>query len=75
MSAKPTPVCPPLPIKYFFDTQMMQTKMYCPLEKPVNGAIYSTSVFIKVFTNENVMARWLPTMVIPKGYKLEVVAK
>jgi hypothetical protein len=61
--------------KYFFDAQMTQTKMYCPLEKPVNETIYSKSVFIKAFTNENINGNVIATMVIPKGYKLEVVAK
>jgi hypothetical protein len=54
---------------------MTQTKMYCPLEKPVNETIYSKSVFIKAFTNENINGNVIATMVIPKGYKLEVVAK
>lgn len=60
--------------KYFLDAQMTQTKMHCPLDKPVNETIYSKSVFIKAFTNENVNGKVIATMVIPKGYKLEVVA-
>jgi hypothetical protein len=60
--------------KYFFDAQMTQTKMYCPLDKPVNETIYSKSVSIKSFTNENVNGKVVATMVIPKGYKLEVIA-
>jgi hypothetical protein len=59
--------------KYFFDAQMTQTKMHCPLDKPVNETIYSKSVFIKSFTNENVEGKVVATIVIPKGYKLEVV--
>lgn len=58
--------------KYFFDAQMTQTKMYCPLDKPVNEAIYSKSVLIKSFTNENAKGKVIATMVIPKGYSLEV---
>ena len=59
--------------KYFFDAQMTQTKMYCPLDKPVNETIYSKPVFIKSLANENVKGKVVATMVIPKGYKLEVV--
>jgi hypothetical protein len=59
--------------KYFFDAQMTQTKIHCPLDKPVTETIYSKTVFIKAFTNENVNGNVVATMVIPKGYKLEVV--
>jgi len=59
--------------KYFFDAQMTQTKMYCPLDKPVNETIYSKPVFIKSLANENVKGKVVATMAIPKGYKLEVV--
>ena len=59
--------------KYFFDVQMTQTKMYCPLDKPVTQTIYSKRVFIKAFTNENVNGKVVATIIIPKGYKLEVV--
>lgn len=59
--------------KYFFDAQMTQTKMYCPLDKPVNETIYSKPVFIKSLANENVKGKVVATMVIPEGYKLEVV--
>jgi hypothetical protein len=58
--------------KYFFDAQMTQTKMYCPLDKPVNETIHSRSVFIKSFTKENVKGKVVATIVIPKGHKLEV---
>jgi hypothetical protein len=58
--------------KYFFDAQMTQTKMYCPLDKPVNETIHSRSVSIKSFTNENVKGKVVAIMVIPKGYTLEV---
>jgi len=60
--------------KYFLDAQMTQTKIHCPLDKPVTETIYSKTVFIKAFTNENVNGKVIATMVIPKGYKLEVVA-
>ena len=60
--------------KYFFDAQMTQTKMHCPLDKPVTETIYSKTVFIKSLTNENVNGKVVATIVIPKGYKLEVVA-
>lgn len=60
--------------KYFLDAQMTQTKMHCPLDKPITETIYSKSVIIKSFTNENVNGKVIATMVIPKGYKLEVVA-
>ena len=59
--------------KYFFDAQMTQTKMHCPLDKPLNETIYSKTVFIKSFTNENIKGKVVATMVIPKGYKLEVL--
>ena len=60
--------------KYFLDAQMTQTKIHCPLDKPVNETIYSKTVFIKALTNENVNGKVVATMIIPKGYKLEVVA-
>jgi len=60
--------------KYILDAQMTQTKIHCPLDKPVTETIYSKTVFIKAFTNENVNGKVIATMVIPKGYKLEVVA-
>jgi hypothetical protein len=59
--------------KYFFDAQMTQTKMYCPLDKPVNETIYSKPVFIKSFANQNVNNRIVVSIVIPKGYKLETI--
>lgn len=58
--------------RYFFDAHMKQTKMHCPLDKPVNETIYSKSVSIKSFTNENVKGKVVAIMVIPKGYTLEV---
>jgi hypothetical protein len=59
--------------KYFFDAQMTQTKMFCPLDKPVKETIYSQPVFIKAFTNENVTRKVVVSIVIPNGYKLEVL--
>lgn len=59
--------------KYFFDAQMTQTKMHCPLDKPVNETIYSKSVFIKSFANQNVNNKVVVSIVMPKGYKLEVL--
>lgn len=58
--------------KYFFDAQMTQTKMFCPLDKPVHETIYSKPVFIKSFANENVKDKVVVSMVIPDGYKLDV---
>ncbi|MBA4417421.1 MAG: hypothetical protein C0392_05885 [Syntrophus sp. (in: bacteria)] len=60
--------------KYFFDAHMTQTKMHCPLDKPVNETIYSKPVFIKSFANENVNNKVVVSFVIPNGFKLEVVA-
>jgi hypothetical protein len=60
--------------KYFFDVGMMKTLMNCPLEKPITETVYSKTVFIKAFTNENVNGEVIATIVIPKGYELEVVA-
>ena len=59
--------------KYFFDAQMMQTKIHCPLDKPVSETIYSKPVFIKSFANENVNNKVVVSIVIPNGYKLEAV--
>jgi hypothetical protein len=59
--------------KYFMDARMTQTKMHCPLDKPVKETIHSQSVFLKSFTNENLKGRVVATMIIPKGYTLEVV--
>lgn len=60
--------------KYFMDAEITQTKMFCLLDKPVNETIYSESMFIKSFTNENVNSKVLVSIVIPEGYKLEAVA-
>ncbi|MBS3907992.1 MAG: hypothetical protein KGZ49_13250 [Syntrophaceae bacterium] len=59
--------------KYFMDGYITQTKMHCPLPKPVNETIYSKPMFIKSFANENVNNEVRVSMVIPKGYKLEAV--
>jgi hypothetical protein len=59
--------------KYFFDAYMTQTKMFCPLDRPVKETIYSQPVFIKAFANENVNNKVVVSIVIPDGYKLEVV--
>jgi len=59
--------------KYFFDAYTTQTKMFCPSDKPVRKTIYSKSVFIKSFTNENVKGKVIVLIVIPSGYKLEVL--
>lgn len=59
--------------KYFLDGHITQTKMFCPLDKPVIETIYSETIFIKAFANENVNNEVRVSIVIPKGYKLEVV--
>lgn len=59
--------------KYFWDAQMTQTKMHCPLEKPVQETIYSKAVFLQSFTSEHAQGKVVATMIIPKGYTLEVV--
>jgi hypothetical protein len=59
--------------KYFLDTQITQTKMYCPLDTPIKETIYSGPMVIKSFTNENVKGEVRVSIVIPKGFKLEAV--
>jgi hypothetical protein len=59
--------------RYFWDAWIMQTKMHCPLDEPVNETIYSEPMFIKSFANQYVNNKVLVTIVIPKGYKIEVV--
>ena len=60
--------------QYFFDARMTQTAMFCPSDKPVRETIYSQSVFIKSFTNENVNHKVVVSIVIPDGYQLDVRA-
>ncbi len=57
--------------RYFMDAHVTQTKMHCPLDKPVTETIYSASVFIKSFANENVKHEVRVSVVIPKGFQLE----
>jgi hypothetical protein len=57
---------------YFFDAGITQTQMYCRRDKSVFETIYSDPVFIKSFTNTNVNNKVAVTIVIPKGYTLEV---
>lgn len=59
--------------KYILDGNISQTKMFCPLDKPVKETIYSAPMFIKSFANENVKNEVRVSIIIPKGYKLEVV--
>jgi hypothetical protein len=59
--------------KYFFYAYVTQTKMFCPLDKPVKETIYSQSIFIKAFANENVNNKVVVSIVIPDGYMLKVV--
>jgi hypothetical protein len=58
--------------KYLFDAYITQTKMFCPLDKPIKETIYSRPVFIKSFANENVNNKVVVSIVMPDGYKLEV---
>ena len=58
---------------YFFDAWMTQTKMHCPLDKAINETIHSKPVFIKSFTNEHVNGKVVVSIVIPTGYKLDVI--
>ena len=60
--------------QYFFDARMMQTMMFCPSDKPVRENIYSQSVFMKSFTNENVNRKVVVSIIIPDGYQLDVRA-
>jgi hypothetical protein len=59
--------------KYFLDGPITQTKIHCPLPKPVDETIYSGPMFIKSFKNENVNNEVRVSIVIPKGYKIEAV--
>jgi hypothetical protein len=61
--------------KYILDADLTQTKMYCPLDKPVPETIYSEPLFIKSFANEYVNNDVMVSVVIPEGFKLEVVVK
>lgn len=56
--------------KYLMDAHISQTKMFCPLEKPVKETIYSRPVFIKSFSNENVNSEVRVSVIIPKGFSL-----
>ncbi len=60
---------------YFFyaGAGIVQTQKYCPLKEPVIETIYSNPVFIKSFTNEHINGKVVVSVVIPTGYKLEVV--
>lgn len=61
--------------KYFFDADITQTKMHCPLDKPVTETIYSEPLFIKSFASEYVNNKVTVSIVIPEGYRLEAVIK
>ncbi|RJR15136.1 MAG: hypothetical protein C4581_12915 [Nitrospiraceae bacterium] len=56
--------------KYLLDAHVSQTKMFCPIEKPVKETIYSRPVFIKSFSNENVNGEVRVSVIIPKGFSL-----
>lgn len=58
--------------KYFLDAYISQTKIFCPLDSPVKETIYSRPIFIKSFSNENMHGEVRVSLVIPRGYKLEV---
>ncbi len=59
--------------KYFLDGYVMQTLMYCPLDKPILETIYSAPIFIKSFANENIKNEVRISVIIPKGFELKVV--
>jgi len=56
--------------KYLLDAHVSQTKMFCPLEKPVKETVYSRPLFIKSFSNENVNGEVRVSVIIPKGFSL-----
>lgn len=59
--------------KHFLDGYLIQTMMFCPPDTAVKETIYSSPVFIKSFTNENVNNEVRVSVVIPKGFELKVV--
>lgn len=59
--------------KHFLGGYLVQTMMFCPPETAVTETVYSSTVFIKSFTNENVSNEVRISVVIPKGFALEVV--
>jgi len=59
--------------KHFLGGYLLQTMMFCPPETAETETIYSSTVFIKSFSNENVNNEVRVSVIIPKGFALEVV--
>lgn len=59
--------------KHFLGGYLTQTMMFCPQDTAARETIYSSMVFIKSFTNENVNNEVRVSVVIPKGFELKVV--
>jgi len=57
--------------RYFIDGGMTATEIYCPID-PVKVKISSQAFFVPAFSNQHIDGQVEITVVVPKGFELEV---